>query len=122
MLRCGGICRRQPCAHCNRRRCYGCASEAAELVRQRYAQGQPPKPELNPSLDQVLRWVHAFIAKNRYSPSIEEIAQGCGYKSTSSVQMHLLRLEARGYVTRQHGSRVVRSLALTEQGEAYCVR
>jgi hypothetical protein len=124
--RCGGKCRLPICKECGRKHYGDCEGETAQLVRAAYARERPPRPELNPSLEQVLRWVSAFIAQYGYSPTIKEIMAGCKYKSPNSVQLHLFGLETRGYITRSHESgeerRKVRSIRLTEQGEAYCER
>lgn len=39
-----------------------------------------------------------YITTNLYSPSIRDICDGCGYKSTSTVQSHLISLERRGLI------------------------
>jgi SOS-response transcriptional repressor LexA len=49
---------------------------------------------------EVLDFIAVFIRKNRYAPSFDEIAAGCGMKSISTVYKHLARLEQRGYIKR----------------------
>jgi repressor LexA len=42
--------------------------------------------------------IRDFIAKNKYSPSFEEIARMVGVTSTSTVHRHVHRLAERGYL------------------------
>ena len=39
-----------------------------------------------------------FITQNNYAPSIREICEGVGLKSTSSVYSHLMALEREGKI------------------------
>ena len=51
------------------------------------------------------------VRKNGYAPSVRELAARLGYRSTSTVQLYLDRLEAYGYITRKGGKS--RSITLT---------
>lgn len=48
--------------------------------------------------ERVYNFIVEFIKKNGYSPSVREICIGTGLKSTSSVYMHLLKLEDEGKI------------------------
>ena len=51
----------------------------------------------------VLDYVVKTIRENGYSPSVREIKEALGFKSTSNVQMYLDRLEERGLLRRETG-------------------
>lgn len=52
----------------------------------------------------VLNYILQFKAKNNgMSPSIREIAEGCGFGSTSVAHYHLGRLESAGLIERESG-------------------
>ncbi len=48
--------------------------------------------------ERVYNFIVEFIKKNGYSPSVREICVGTDLKSTSSVYMHLLKLEDEGKI------------------------
>jgi SOS-response transcriptional repressor LexA len=47
---------------------------------------------------QVLKAINDFIVNNNYSPSVRELASVLSLKSTSTMQGHLDRLQANGYI------------------------
>jgi repressor LexA len=49
---------------------------------------------------EVVDFLAAFIEKNRYSPSYEEIADGLQLNSLATVHKHISSLEAKGYLRR----------------------
>lgn len=51
----------------------------------------------------ILTFVQNYIAQQRMSPAIREIADGCGICSTSVVNYNLNELESIGLLTRQQG-------------------
>ena len=53
----------------------------------------------------VLKFVRNFIAQNTYSPSYEEIAQGCGYSISSSANAYRIckQLIKKGYLSKEEG-------------------
>src|ERR1700753_3634873 len=53
--------------------------------------------------EQVLQVVRAGVARRGYPPSIREIGDAVGLRSTSSVAYHLKALEKKGYVHRDPG-------------------
>ncbi|MCM1048685.1 MAG: LexA repressor [Clostridiales bacterium] len=48
--------------------------------------------------ERVYNFIVEFIKKNGYSPSIKEICDGTGLKSTASVYNHLLMLQILGKI------------------------
>lgn len=50
-----------------------------------------------------------FMIKNGYAPSVREITDGVGLKSTSSVYAHLVHLETEGQIeTKPHSPRAIK--------------
>lgn len=52
----------------------------------------------------ILDFIKLNIMQKGFPPSIREIAEEVGLKSTSTVAGHLTRLERKGYITRVPGS------------------
>lgn len=42
--------------------------------------------------EKMLAFIIAYIQQHGYPPTVREIGQGVGFKSTNSVQTHLLRM------------------------------
>ena len=63
---------------------------------------------------EVLNALRSELLKNRYAPTIREIADRCGFSSTSSVKYKLDALEDKGYIVRD--PRRPRTILLTELG------
>lgn len=61
----------------------------------------------------VLAYITEYSLHHRFGPTVREIAQAVGLRSTSTVQGHLLRLERDGYIERLNGK--PRTLRLTER-------
>lgn len=57
--------------------------------------------ELNDKEKLVLEYIKNYIKKNSYPPSIRDIRNGTGYKSTSTVSNYLDKLERKGYIQRR---------------------
>lgn len=53
-------------------------------------------PRTSDKAEQILRFVNQFIQENGYSPSVREIGEGVGLRSTASVSYHLQALQAKG--------------------------
>lgn len=53
--------------------------------------------------EQVLRFVRAGVARHGYPPSIREIGDAVGLRSTSSVAYHLKALQKKGHLHRDPG-------------------
>lgn len=58
----------------------------------------------------ILRYIETFWAEHGYAPSVRDIQRGCGISSTSVVQRHLERLQARGDIRRE--PEIARSITL----------
>ncbi len=54
--------------------------------------------------ERVYNFIVDFIKKNGYAPSIREICTGTDLSSTSSVYMHLLKLEDEGKIEMKHNA------------------
>ena len=60
----------------------------------------------------ILRFINDYYQKNHYSPSLREICQGTGLRSTSTVHRYLCELSKEGKLVYMRGKR--RALALEE--------
>ena len=49
----------------------------------------------------ILDFVTSFIASHHYAPTIREICEGTGIRSSSTVHLHLETLEDEGVVKRK---------------------
>ena len=54
--------------------------------------------DLTKSQEMVLNAIRTFTAERGYSPSVRDLCEMCGLKSTSSVHAHLKSLEKKGYL------------------------
>src|SRR5271165_661788 len=61
---------------------------------------------------EVLNYLEAFLHKNGYSPSFEEIAHGLKLTSLATVHNHLSTLEKKGFIRR--GYNQSRSIEVTQ--------
>ena len=75
------------------------------------------EPPLSQRQAGMLTFIHDFIAKHSYPPSIREITEACRISSTSVTDYNLRLLEHRGYLTRKPGS--ARSIVLTGQDRSW---
>ncbi|MEM9214541.1 MAG: transcriptional repressor LexA [Cyanobacteria bacterium P01_F01_bin.150] len=50
------------------------------------------------SPEKIFAWIEAFINQHEYSPSVREVRDAMGYRSTSPVQHHLNTLKDRGWL------------------------
>lgn len=53
---------------------------------------------------ELLNWVDAFIKEHGYGPSYREVMGGLGYKSVSTVAVHIDGLIERGYLRKRDNS------------------
>jgi repressor LexA len=67
----------------------------------------------------ILEFANEYIEENGYPPSIREIGAAAGISSTSVVTYNLLRLEEKGYISRDRD--VSRGLKLTSAARAQIV-
>ena len=51
---------------------------------------------------EVLDFLEAFVSRNGYSPSFEEITRGMSLKSLATVHKHITNLEKKGMLDRVH--------------------
>jgi len=51
---------------------------------------------------EVIDFLEAFVSRNGYSPSFEEIARGMELKSLATVHKHITNLEKKGMLDRVH--------------------
>ena len=58
----------------------------------------------------VMDYIRRFTEENGYTPSVREIAQECGIKSTATVHSYLERLQTRGFVSKANNKK--RSMSL----------
>lgn len=65
----------------------GCTSNTARYVEKKLS-----------SREKVLNFVIKYMEEHQYSPSIRDICDGVGLKSTSSVYAHLVNLEMDGEI------------------------
>ena len=56
--------------------------------------------ELSNKQQQILDYLKTEVRKRGYPPSVREICDAVGLKSTSTVHGHLTRLEKKGYIKR----------------------
>ncbi len=55
---------------------------------------------MNDRMQQILNFIKQYIKDNGYAPSVREIGDAVGLKSTSSVANYLKELEDEGYIRR----------------------
>jgi repressor LexA len=65
---------------------------------------------------QILDFIEAFVERNGYSPSMEEIAEQFDIASVNAVFKHLAALEKRGYIHR--ASNHARSIQLLNRSQS----
>ena len=53
-------------------------------------------PRTSNKADKIVEFVNTFIAENGYSPSVREIGEAVGLRSTASVSYHLQALQEKG--------------------------
>ncbi len=71
---------------------------------------------MTPRQKMVLEFIKSYWAENGYAPSYDNIKDGLGAKSKSSIAALIDRLERRGYITRI--PRIARSIRVTKDGKA----
>ncbi len=63
------------------------------------------KANIDQTADKVYYFIKNFFIEHGYSPSVRDICQGIGIKSTSTVHNHLTRLQKEGRITYSDGKR-----------------
>ena len=56
-------------------------------------------------LIRVMDYILKFSEENGYTPSVREISQECGIKSTATVHSYIERLHERGYLNKQNNKK-----------------
>ena len=65
-------------------------------------------------LTMVMDYIRKFVEENGYTPSVREIAQECGIKSTATVHSYLERLKTRGFLSKAENKK--RSMSFGKSG------
>lgn len=63
------------------------------------------RSNLDRTSDLIYDFIVSYIDENGYAPSVRDICDGVGVKSTSTVHAHLKRLETQGRLTYEGGKR-----------------
>lgn len=58
------------------------------------------KKKLTPRQSAILKYIKKMIDERGYPPSVREIGEGVGLRSSSTVHTHLVNLEKNGYIRR----------------------
>ncbi len=77
------------------------------------------KPGLTKKQKQVLDYITKFVHAFDYAPSYEEIAQGIGLSSPSTIYVHVVNLISKGYLTKRWNAN--RSLELPDDSTSASV-
>jgi repressor LexA len=64
--------------------------------------------------DKIVKFLKGFIAEKGFAPSVREIANYLGFKSTKAVKVHLDELARKGVIKKKRG--VARGISLREAG------
>ena len=72
---------------------------------------------LTPRQKEILAFIQAFVDRNGYSPSLEEIGAHFGFASPNAAFKHLQALEKRGFIRRRQ-PHSARAIELVPPGEA----
>lgn len=69
---------------------------------------------------ELLAFIDAFIKGNNYGPSYREIMRALGYKSVSTVAVHVDGLITAGYLRKKdHSARSIEVVRLTQQDTSH---
>ncbi len=60
------------------------------------------RQKLTRSQTKIFDFLKSYIEQNKIPPSIREICESTGLSSTSTVHSHLVNLEKKGYIARDH--------------------
>lgn len=69
--------------------------------------------KMQENLDKTMACIRKFVSEHNYSPSVRDICQAGGFKSTASVQYYLEKLVAAGLIKRENSKN--RTIELVEQ-------
>ncbi len=65
---------------------------------------------------EMLRHLARVAARGEGAPSVREVGEAMGLRSSQTAYKHLKKLEEAGYVEREGASRRARGIRLTEKG------
>ncbi len=65
-------------------------------------------------LIKVMDYIRKFSEENGYTPSVREIGQQCGIKSTATVHSYIEKLQAKGYLNKSDNKK--RSVTIGKSG------
>ena len=71
------------------------------------------KPGLSETRQRILEFIHDFVEKHGYAPTVRDIVKGCNLSSTAVVQHHLNVLDREGLIDRD--PKVFRSIQLPDR-------
>ena len=77
------------------------------------------KTGLSTTRETILQFIHGFIDKRGYSPTVRDILRGCAISSTAVVQYHLDVLEKEGRIHRD--PEIFRSIRLSQKKNSVMV-
>ena len=80
---------------------------------------QVRKAGLSTTRETILQFIHGFIDKRGYSPTVRDILRGCAISSTAVVQYHLDVLEKEGRIHRD--PEIFRSIRLSQKKNSVMV-
>ena len=86
---------------------HGSVNAANQIMRLFMMKVMRMKNVLTDSRKKILDYLNEAAAENR-SPTVREICEATGLRSTSTVHAHLNVLEEQGYITRSGGHRSIR--------------
>ena len=72
-------------------------------------------PRTSNKAQMIVDFVNSFIRENGYAPSIREIGQAVGLRSTASVSYHLQQLQKKGLLQGPNAKGVKRALATVQR-------
>ena len=73
---------------------------------------------LSPRAQKLYDWLVQYICAHQYPPQIREMMKAMEVRSSSSIQVHLKQLKAKGYIDwNQRESRTLRVLAQPEKAQ-----
>src|ERR1043165_7912631 len=79
----------------------------------------PPVQKLTQRQEMVLQYIESSITERGYPPTLREIGNFMGIRSTNGVNDHLRALERKGYLAREDmKSRALRPTRVNEDGTA----
>jgi len=87
--------------------------------RSRMENGTRMSGKLTPRRKLILDCIRAYIQKNHFSPTLREIMEASGIKSSDTMWNHLSQLEYGGYITRKkNGIRTIQVVDQPSESEA----